>query len=54
MFWRFEVIVEPKSVSQKIDFDGALHIRGAYFHAFKTNDQIGHTCVGLQKLVFVH
>jgi len=31
-------------------FEGALHIRGAYFHAFQTNDQIGDTCVGPQKL----
>jgi len=29
---------------------GALHIRGTYFHAFQTNGQIGHTCVGPQKL----
>ena len=29
---------------------GALHIRGAYFHAFQTNGQTGHTCVGSQKL----
>jgi len=28
---------------QKIDFEGALHTRGAYFYAFHTNGQIGHT-----------
>jgi len=28
----------------------ALHTRGAYFHAVHTNGQIGHTCVGPQKL----
>ena len=27
-----------------------LHIRGAYLHAFQTFGQIGHTCVGRQKL----
>ena len=27
-----------------------LHIRGAYFHAFQKIGQIGHTCVGPQKL----
>jgi len=31
-------------------FEGTLQIRGAYFHAFQTNGQIGHTCVGPQKL----
>ena len=30
-------------------FEGVLHIRGACFHAFQTNIQIGHTCVGPQK-----
>jgi len=42
--------VEPKSTPQKIDFEGALHTRGAYFHTFHANGQIGHTCVGPQKL----
>jgi len=45
-----EAIVEPKSTQQKIDFWVALHIRGTSFHAFKTSDEIGHTCVGPQKL----
>ena len=40
--WRSNAIVEPKSAQQKIDFWGALHIRGEYFHAFQTNRQIGH------------
>jgi len=31
-------------------FEGALSTRGTYFHDFQTNSQIGHTCVGLQKL----
>jgi len=26
-------------------FERALYIRGAYFHVFQTNGQIGHTCV---------
>jgi len=47
---RSKAIVEPKSAPQEIDFEGALHTRGAYFHAFHTNGQIGHTCVGPQKL----
>ena len=49
---RSKAIVEPKSEPQKIDFWGrtTVHIRGAYFHAFETNGQIGHTCVGPQKL----
>jgi len=25
-------------------------MKGAYFHAFQTNSQIGHTCVGSQTL----
>ena len=35
---------------QKIDFEGALQTTGAYFHAFHTSGQIGHTCVRPQKL----
>jgi len=27
-----------------------VHIRGACFHSFQTNGQIGQTCVGPQKL----
>jgi len=42
--------VEPKSAPQKIDFEGALHTRGANFHDFHTNGQIGHTWVGPQKV----
>jgi len=42
--------VKPKSAPQKIDFEGELHTRGAYFHAFHTNGQIGHTRVGPKKL----
>jgi len=42
--------VEPKLAPEKIDFEGALHTRGAYFHSFHTNGHIGHTCVGPQKL----
>jgi len=44
--WRSKAIVEPKLAPQKIDFEEALHTRGACFHAFHTNGQIGHTCVG--------
>jgi len=29
---------------------GHYHIRGAYFHTFKTSSQIGHTWLGPQKL----
>ena len=42
--------MEPNSAQKKIDFEGALHTRGAYFHAFHTNGQIDHTYVGPQKL----
>jgi len=42
--------VQSKSTPQKIDFEGALHTRGAYFHAFHTNGQVGRTCVGPPKL----
>jgi len=41
--WRFKAIVEPKSAPQKIKFWGVIHVTGAYFHVFKTSDQIGHT-----------
>jgi len=47
--WRSKAIVEP-SRRKKIKFWGVLDVRGAYFHAFKTSDQAGHTCVGPQKL----
>jgi len=40
--------VEPESAPQKTELEGALHTRGAYFHVFHTNGQIGHTCVELQ------
>jgi len=30
-------------------FEGALRIGGTCFHAYKTSDQIGHTCMGPQK-----
>jgi len=44
--------VRKSSAPQPIDFEG---VRGGkyfdlYFHAFHTNGQIGHTCVGPQKL----
>ena len=46
-----KAFVEPKSTQQKIYFcGGTKHRRDIYFHAFKTSDQIGHTCLGLQKL----
>ena len=48
--WRSKTIVEPKLAPQKIHIWGVLHLRGAYFHTFKTSDQVGHTCVGSQKL----
>jgi len=45
-----KAIVEPKSEPHRQIFEGALHIRGAYFHAFQTNGQIGHTSVGPQNI----
>ena len=47
--WTSKANVEPKLAQQKIDVWEA-RIRGAYVHAFQTNGQIGHTCLGPPKL----
>jgi len=44
----FKAFVEPKLAQHKIYTRGALHIRVACVHAFQTNGQIGHTCLGPQ------
>ena len=48
--WTSKANGEPESAQQKKDFWEALHIRGAYLHAFQTNGQICHTCLGPPKL----
>jgi len=42
--------VESKSAPQKIKFWGRTTRKSGNFHAVKTSDQIGHTCVWPQKL----